>query len=267
MTIMSCGKHRHPDNSHDTSHQSLADDTNGKKHNVEADILEYQKKMTVLARNLVDVEQRVQQRVSTGIHDLIGQPLALAKLRLDDIKTQECCAGIHKDIKLLEELIDEALSHARSMTFELYQPADPDLGLEEILRSLISKFRRIYPIEVTLETAEEGLETSYEINSIVGIACRELLVNTFRHASATRIRIILRELPGQVALEYIDNGGGYKMNPAQGASHSGSIGTGIERVRDRIKALGGELNTISILRIGTAVVIRLPRTLEQEVGR
>jgi PAS domain S-box-containing protein len=88
-----------------------------------------QRRISSLATQLSIVEEQQRRRIAVGVHDDIGQRLALAKLQLQGLLQ----ALPEKDVRVLEdvcELIDQAMQHARSLAFELSNPVLYEVGLE-----------------------------------------------------------------------------------------------------------------------------------------
>jgi signal transduction histidine kinase len=63
----------------------LTDITERKK--AEQQLLEYQSRLRDLAAELTLVEERERRRIAVGVHDQIGQRLAMAKLTLQSLQT------------------------------------------------------------------------------------------------------------------------------------------------------------------------------------
>ena len=82
---------------------------------------------------------------------------------------------------------------------------------------------------------------------------QELLNNVCKHAEASEVRIVLRQQGDVLHLDVTDNG--------VGISADKMAGFGIQGMRERVSALGGELALES--RHGTRVSVNLPTNLQQ----
>ena len=80
---------------------------------------------------------------------------------------------------------------------------------------------------------------------------QELLNNVCKHADASEVSITLRQQEHRVFLHVADNGVGILADP----------GFGIQGMRERVSALGGELTLES--NNGTRVIVNLPTNLQQ----
>ena len=80
---------------------------------------------------------------------------------------------------------------------------------------------------------------------------REALSNVGRHAEATTCRITLRRTERGAELEIDDDGVGFDPSAA-------SHGMGLDNLRGRVLALGGELSIDSVLGEGATIRASLP---------
>lgn len=78
---------------------------------------------------------------------------------------------------------------------------------------------------------------------------QEALTNVIRHARAASITVAARQADGYLVLNFIDDGVGF--------GEAARAGKGLENMRGRAAALGGEFS-IAAGRPGTSIVLRLP---------
>jgi two-component system sensor histidine kinase UhpB len=97
-----------------------------------------------------------------------------------------------------------------------------------------------------LNAEEEELELA--IYRIV----QEQLNNVVKHAEATRVTIVLREMDDRLLLSIRDDGKGF--DPAERAP-----GIGLENMRRRAVAMGGELKILSAPGKGCELILQAPR--------
>ena len=147
-------------------------------------------------------------------------------------------------------LIDEALAHAEGATRDLRELAHGILpsglsrgGLRAGIQSLVARIDVTVSVEVTAERLPAPLEaTAYFIVA-------EALTNTVKHAHAGSAQIAAVVDGGVLRLVVRDDGVG-------GASSDG--GSGLLGLRDRVRALNGELRIQSPPGEGTVVAATLP---------
>jgi signal transduction histidine kinase len=102
-------------------------------------------------------------------------------------------------------------------------------------------------IEVDTSVAAELASLASDVVQIV----RESLSNVSRHAGATSCRISLRRTERGAELEIDDDGRGFDPSSA-------TQGMGMDNLRGRVGALGGELTIESVLGEGTTIRVSLP---------
>lgn len=85
---------------------------------------------------------------------------------------------------------------------------------------------------------------------------QELLNNVCKHADASEVAIALFQQGALLRLEVKDNGIGLRADQM--------AGFGIQGMRERVSALGGELTLES--QRGTRVIVNLPTNLQQTAG-
>ena len=81
--------------------------------------------------------------------------------------------------------------------------------------------------------------------------CREALQNAAKHAMDAPVRVGLSALDGWLTLQVCDEGPGFEagLQPR---------GTGLQGMSDRLQAVGGTLELVSLAGKGTTVYARVP---------
>ncbi|MDH0868066.1 ATP-binding protein [Mitsuaria sp. GD03876] len=80
---------------------------------------------------------------------------------------------------------------------------------------------------------------------------QEALTNALKHARATRVRVVTRDLGRRVEIRVEDDGEGFDVEAI-------SQGRGLRGLQRRAKVLGGLLRVDSSPGHGTVVTLRLP---------
>ena len=149
--------------------------------------------------------------------------------------------------------LDGSLDHLHDVRRDLAQLADglrPSLlehrGLAGALAELAG--RCAVPVEVDVD-ADAVVSIAPAAQTALFFVSSEALTNVTRHADATWARLRLTGRPGIVELEISDDGRG-GADPGRG--------TGLQGLRDRIDAIGGQLVVESPIGSGTRLAVRLP---------
>ena len=106
----------------------------------EEELAAYQENVRSLASELSWTEERERRRLADFLHDDVGQPLALAKIKLGEL-TQEVSKP--KGLKAVNEVrgfLERAIGSTRNLTFELGLPILYEMGLEEAVEWLAEQF-------------------------------------------------------------------------------------------------------------------------------
>ena len=121
---------------------------------------------------------------------------------------------------------------------QLLRPAVLDtLGLVPSLETLLDAFGEHHQIAVSLTSDGLPERLPAEMETALYRITQEALTNAARHAHAARVRVALTAIGGELRLEIEDDGIGL-------AVHNGGrppTGTGLVGIRERVRALGGQL--------------------------
>ena len=178
---------------------------------VEQQLLEYQDKLRELAAELTLAEERQRRRIAVGVHDQIGQRLALAKLTLQSLQastdatdTSQALAGVCQDI-------DKVIQDTHSLTFELSNPILYEVGFEPAVESWLGQqVQGRYGIECTFKADENRVELDKETRVVLFDIVRELLTNVIKHAQAKHVDVQIRKIDATVQTSVQDDGIGFR---------------------------------------------------------
>ena len=216
---------------------------------------EYQTELRELALQLVRAEDEERRRIATGLHDGVGQILAVSKIKLGLLRARTKDARLLGELGELQDLLTEVVQHTRSLTFDLVSPVLDELGLRAALESLGEQFSKRHGLAVALQ-ADDGIpEFSVTVSVLLFQSVRELLFNALKHANATRVDVRLEQRHGEVTIVVDDDGRGL---PAEGDSSEGS-GFGLDSIRRRLEGLGGQLLTGASPQGGASFRLTVPR--------
>lgn len=181
------------------------------------------------------------ERIGRDLHDLLGHTLSLITLKLE----------------LSRKLFDQDPDAARREITEAEKVARHALGE---VRSAVTGIRatdlaaEFASARLLLESSGVRLEyrlpapVPVEIERDLSLILREAATNIARHARATTVRVELTHEGDDVFLRIVDNGRG-------GVAADGN---GLAGMRERARAMGGDLQIDSPLRRGTTVCVRVP---------
>ena len=199
-------------------------------------------------QRIVTAQDAERRRLERNIHDGAQQQLvALA------VKQRLVGGFVKKDpdkaMELLRQLqadTADALENLRDLARGIYPPLLADQGLAAALESQARKAA----IPTTVESDGLG-RYPQDAEAAVYFCALEALQNAAKYAEATSAWVELSDGDGWLRFAVRDDGIGFDMA-------SKAHGTGIQGMRDRLAALGGELTVTSGAASGTSIEGRLP---------
>ena len=222
----------------------LLDSTEYKRAEEERDRLR-QQEIEVRAQN----EER--RRIARDLHDVVLQDLsgALQSLRLTHLRSKNAGPGLELEEEL--EALGRASSGLRSAIYDLRHEGES--SFVESVESLVEVNRRLTPERQIALTIGEGLRGALPRKIGVELlrVLREILTNARRHSGARKIEVRLWTEGNTLVVEVADDGRGFDPAVAQG-------GVGLVGMRERVEALGGEVEVSSRPGNGTEVTVRVP---------
>lgn len=184
------------------------------------------------ARAEAALEER--ERIAREFHDTLEQELVGLMLRLDaaSVKVTE-----PKPRELLDgarRLVQGVQAGARSLVWNLRQPALDVASLPEAISQTVADLREGRQIEVQTEGETRRLPGVIE-HELLRVA-QEAVTNAVKHGHAPHIEVALAFRPHEVQLRVTDDGEGF--DPERDGTKPGHFG--LIGMRERMKRLGGE---------------------------
>ncbi|MES2937649.1 MAG: sensor histidine kinase [Pseudomonadota bacterium] len=216
--------------------------------------------LRMLAYEVTVAEARERERIALGLHDDIGQVLAILAMKLDALRhAGDGADAAERAAQLVQmrELVGQALQATRCATFDLSSPVLHQLGLQAAIESLVPRTERLAGIKVSLHGELPALALPQQVQAVVFRVLRELLANMSKHARAGEARITLHADAERLLIALADDGVGFDADrPRVGFGPHG--GYGLFSAEAQIEAVGGRLDIESAPGRGTRATILLP---------
>ncbi len=219
--------------------------------------------LQALTWRLAQAEERERRRVARGLHDDVGQLLALAKLYLGQVSGDGLAEASAEHIDEARRMIQQAIDSIRSLTFELSSPVLYEVGLDAALRGLGRRLMAENQIRFRFETDDAPRPLCEETRVALFRVGRELLHNVAKHARADEVRVSLANVGDHVELVVEDDGAGFDATEA-GQSFGPAGGFGLFSIREQLDHIGGRLEVVSRPGHGTRVVASAPLSPQPE---
>jgi NarL family two-component system sensor histidine kinase LiaS len=204
-------------------------------------------------QNLLHSRQQVaileeRNRLARDLHDSVKQKAFGLAAQLGTIRATlpENIDAVWKYLKEAEQLTSQIRSELTGLIHEL-RPMDVNGGnLDSRLGSYLEEWSRRHGITVECQiNADNSLPAS--IDKAYWMVIQEALSNAAQHSKATRIDVYFMQSGWTVELVIKDNGRGFNLEEVVGR------GLGLLSMRERMEALGGQLNIESAPNEGTRI--------------
>jgi len=206
---------------------------------VEQKILEYQKHLKRLAARLTLAEEGERRRIAVAIHDDISQTLAMAKIKLDALRSSPPSQWSSAEIKQISSCIEKVIQETRTLTFELSNPLLYELGFEAAAAEWLNEQVQVKH-GIATEFLDDGKAKPLDDNvkAVLFRNVRELLTNCIKHAKAKTTRVNIRRIDNSIEVIVEDNGVGF--DPVQvRATAFKKAKFGLFSVRESLENIGG----------------------------
>lgn len=169
-------------------------------------------------------------RIAREIHDNVGHMLTRSILQMGAIKTINTNEILKEPLEGLHETLNTAMTNIRISVHDLH---DESIDLHSALCEIVDGVDKA-EIYLNYDMSKHVPRTiKYCFISIV----KEAVNNMLKHSNATHMDIIVQEHPAFYQLLIQDNGSNAKMNA--------SDGIGLTNMKDRVKALNGNIKISS----------------------
>lgn len=207
---------------------------------------------------LSSLQERIQQRVASDLHDSTCQHLIAASLSLMRVRGAVSeIAGVERICDDIDASIEQALRELRAVAYLLHPQDLLAEGLKTTIEQFANGFSARTLLKVSLEIAQEIDGLPYETKRSLLSVVQEALSNVFRHAKATRVEITMQATDTHFLLRISDDGRGMPTGRERI-----SLGVGIPSMRARLRQMGGALEFYSSSGVecdGTTLCATIPR--------
>ncbi|MBX3083166.1 MAG: GAF domain-containing sensor histidine kinase [Anaerolineae bacterium] len=207
-------------------------------------------------QQLITVQENERQRLATELHDETLQQLAHANLLAGGLQPALAEAA-RPSLKELQSMLVLTERHLREILRGIHPAVLTDLGLIPALNSWLPR-----PPGITVKLIATGFEDYRLPDPMLELTLyrlsQESVNNALKHANAHCIDIRLKHEANTITLEVIDDGAGFEptLLAAKGRAASGHFG--LMNLRERVRALNGQLVIESKPQQGTNIRAILP---------
>jgi signal transduction histidine kinase len=207
-------------------------------------------------QNLLATQQKLaaleeRNRLARDLHDSVKQQVFAISMQIAATKIllKRDAAAAEVRLNETEKLVRQAQQELTSLIRELRPAALEGKGLVEALRELTTQWAEQTGIVANLRVEDTRIAPlTLAVEEALYRIAQEALSNVARHSKATLVQMVLKTTGDTVTLSITDNGQGFDT------TQQGHLGVGLPSMRERMKALGGDVQVDSTTGSGTHVM-------------
>lgn len=210
-----------------------------------------------IMKTVISTEEKERKRFAEELHDGIGPLLSGLKMYLQqDTLENNLNDKQTRVLKFCRELVDDAISQARSIANNLTPGVLNDFGLEKALVSHVDKINAIGKFVINLDIREKLDDIDDDISLAVFRVTSELINNALKYAGCSKIDLDIDIKNNILKLNYFDDGKGLDMEQQFDFKKKGK--NGVSNIHNRINSLNGSVTFDSAPKEGLRVKIFIP---------
>jgi signal transduction histidine kinase len=192
-------------------------------------------------------------RIAQDIHDEVGTSLTKISKLTEMIDQQNGENKLNGDFtRVIASTARDTIQAMDEIVWAINPKNDTLKEMADYLVYFTEDFLRPTGISFTLDVPLKlpDIPVTAEMRHNLFMAVKEALNNAVKHAGAKEIRFALNFASESLTVEIADNGAGFRQ-------HDSVIGNGLQNMRRRMKAVGGELQLQSDPGQGTRVKLQV----------
>lgn len=214
----------------------------------------HQEKMLLNA--IIQTEERERRRFATEIHDGVGPLLSTIKMSLSSLSSVETNPESLTIIKNTHLIVSEAIKSVQEISNNLSPHVLTNFGLAKAVRNFVNKINQTKVLNISYQTNVMDVRYPASFEIVVYRSVCELLNNSIKHSSASKVVVHLFSDGEWLNVDYQDDGVGFDSKNL--FSDEKNKGSGYFNMLSRIKSIKGRLEVISRKNEGVHVNIKLP---------
>ncbi len=234
---------------------------------VEEALQESEKRLHLLTSQLLTTQERESRRISSELHDEVGQSLMALKFRVTLLENGlvETQSELKEQCEETLRYIDQVVENIRRICRDLTPSLLEDLGLTAAVGWLVEDFVKRYRIGADVDIDELDDLFAQETQIVIYRIFQEALTNIGKHSGATRIRVGAKKGVDTVLLLVSDNGRGFDVDEFI-SCETRNRGLGLAAMHERARILNAILHITSSNNGGTSIRLHVPVDREPSDG-
>jgi PAS domain S-box-containing protein len=201
---------------------------------------------------IVKTQEEDQTRYARELHDGIGPVLSTLKMHIEWLANDKNTMNKAQIMRQTVQGIDDAIVMLKDIANNLSPHILQHFGLTHAIQTFADKIQNTQKTEVIVSSnINERLPENQEIHLYRILT--ECLNNSVKHGNPKKIMIKFNLKVNKLSILYSDNGKGFNLEEIL----KNKKGMGLFNIQNRIKLLGGEIDIISNINVGTDIKINL----------
>lgn len=201
---------------------------------------------------IIKTEEKERQKFAKELHDGLGPILSAIKMSISAINKSVVSNSNLQIIDQTEKTVDHAIISIKEISNNLSPHILERYGLDKAIKTFVNTIITKENLEIILSFNLDNKRYNYNVEVILYRIIGELITNTLKYASASKVEISLLNYEKKLELIYSDNGTGFDIKKNK------SNGMGLSNINSRVKSLDGELEMYSRHNQGFFLKIILP---------
>src|SRR5262245_22680243 len=203
--------------------------------------------------------ERIRLRIAQDLHDDIGSSLSQIAI-LSEVSRQSLGSeqnDVGETLAQIASVSRDLVDSMSAIIWAINPRRDRVIDLTQRMRGFASDVFTAREIEFSFRAPAGGLELRLDadLRRQLYLIFKEAVNNAARHSHCTQAEIELDVAQDRLLLHVRDNGRGFDTNGEAATSRNGN---GLASMRERARAIGGEIEIISQANQGAAVKLDLP---------
>lgn len=211
-----------------------------------------------ILQSRLEVSEQVRVEVARELHDNISTLSSLIKINLNLINPNDSSEKNEKYIHESRELIKVLITEVKQLSVSLNSDRINALGLSQSLKNEIVRLEKLNLFSIIYQVNGEEWIISPDRQIIIFRVCQELLHNILKHAYPKNVSVRLDFANEKLEINMQDDGKGFDMS-LQNREVSGTDGSGLINLPNRIKLIGGTIYWDSAPGKGTRSIVQIPK--------
>jgi len=215
---------------------------------------ESRNRLQILSEHQHKMLEKERSYIAREIHDELGQNLTAINMGLAMMKKQipRTDRNLFSKIQELNQITQTTLAKTKNLSSELRPQLIDDMGLISAIDWYVRNFEKRSGITCSIDIPEEEPNLTKDSGIHLYRIVQECLINIYKHAEASSVKIALRIEKEFIVLEIIDDGKGIDKGEINKKNSFGLMG-----MEERVRLMSGEFD-VEGSGNGTVVKVKIP---------